>query len=157
MVPDRPPKKFVMIGKAAKYFLVAIEAQVHDHLPPPNVYREKPDLRDVQIIEQVDMLAAITRGHGIAPCRIRSDGRGRKRSDLSIPDTSTSTYMDSDVDASTLRKCWLTISQSDGIYFSPRRQRIPFGRRAPHIPFIAPIVLGQDATERLRAPALMRG
>ena len=60
-----------MIRKAAEAFLAAIEAQAHEHAPPPKVYRERGDLRDVQIVGQVDVLAAITAA--MAALRIASD------------------------------------------------------------------------------------
>jgi len=49
-----------MIRKAAEAFLAAIEAQACDHAPAPKVYRENHDLRDVQIVGQIDILAAMT-------------------------------------------------------------------------------------------------
>jgi hypothetical protein len=61
----------MMIRKAAEAFLAAIEAQAHEHAPPPKVYRERGDLRDVQIVGQVDVLAAITAA--VAALRIASD------------------------------------------------------------------------------------
>jgi hypothetical protein len=60
-----------MITKAAEAFLAAIEAQARDRAPPPKVYREDGDLRDVQIVGQVDILAAIK--VAMATLRIASD------------------------------------------------------------------------------------
>ena len=48
-----------MIQTAAEAFLEAVQAQTHERAPPPKVYREGGDLRDVQIIGQIDILAAI--------------------------------------------------------------------------------------------------
>jgi hypothetical protein len=61
----------MMIRKAAEAFLAAIERQAREHAPPPKVYRERGDLRDVQIVGQVDILAAITTA--MATLRIASD------------------------------------------------------------------------------------
>jgi hypothetical protein len=60
-----------MIRKAAEAFLAAIEAQAHDRAPPSKVYREQDDLRDVQIVGQIDILAAMTAA--LAALRIASD------------------------------------------------------------------------------------
>jgi hypothetical protein len=63
--------EFIMIRKAAEAFLAAIEAQARDRAPPPKVYREPGELRDVQIVGQIDILAAMTAG--VAALRIASD------------------------------------------------------------------------------------
>ncbi len=60
-----------MIGKAAEALLAAIEAQAHDRAPTPKVYRKQDDLRDVQIVGQIDILAAITAA--MAALRTASD------------------------------------------------------------------------------------
>jgi hypothetical protein len=48
-----------MIRTAAEAFLAAVEAQIRDRSPPPKVYRESGNFCDVQIIGQIDILAAI--------------------------------------------------------------------------------------------------
>ena len=48
-----------MIRTAAEAFLAAVEAQTRDRSAPPKVYREGGDLHDVQIVGQIDILAAI--------------------------------------------------------------------------------------------------
>jgi hypothetical protein len=48
-----------MTRSAAEAFLEAVQAQTHERAPPPKVYRENGDLRDVQIIGQIDILAAL--------------------------------------------------------------------------------------------------
>ena len=60
-----------MIRTAAEAFLEAVQAQTHERAPPPKVYREGGDLCDVQIIGQIDVLAAI--GAAMAALRIASD------------------------------------------------------------------------------------
>ncbi len=51
------PKRMDRI--AAEAFLTAVEAQTHDHAPSPLVYREGEDLRDIQFVGQIDVLAAM--------------------------------------------------------------------------------------------------
>jgi hypothetical protein len=60
-----------MIRTAAEAFLEAVQAQTHERAPPPKVYREDGDLRDVQIIGQIDVLAAIEAA--MAALRVASD------------------------------------------------------------------------------------
>jgi hypothetical protein len=44
---------------AADAFLAAIQTQTHDRAPNPVVYRDGDDLRDIQFVGQVDILAAM--------------------------------------------------------------------------------------------------
>jgi hypothetical protein len=60
-----------MIRTAAEAFLKAIQDQTHERAPPPKVYREDGDLRDVQIIGQIDVLAAMKAA--MAALRVASD------------------------------------------------------------------------------------
>jgi hypothetical protein len=48
-----------MDSVAADAFLLAVEAQTHDRGPSPIVYREGDDLRDIQFVGQIDVLAAM--------------------------------------------------------------------------------------------------
>lgn len=43
----------------AEAFLQAVQAQTHDHGPSPIAYRDGTDLRDVQFVGQIDVLAAM--------------------------------------------------------------------------------------------------
>jgi hypothetical protein len=60
-----------MIRTVAEAFLVAVQAQTQERAPPPKVYRAEGDLRDVQIIGQIDILAAIE--VALTTLRIASD------------------------------------------------------------------------------------
>jgi hypothetical protein len=44
---------------AAEAFLAAVQAQARERAPTPLVYREGDDLRDVQFVGQIDVLAAM--------------------------------------------------------------------------------------------------
>ncbi|MDB5738639.1 MAG: hypothetical protein JWO65_2307 [Sphingomonas bacterium] len=48
-----------IITIAAEALLQAIQAQTHKRGPPPAVYRDEGDLRDVQFAGQIDILAAM--------------------------------------------------------------------------------------------------
>lgn len=60
-----------MIRSAAEAFLVAIQTQTDEQGPPAKVHRQDGDLRNVQIIGPIDLLAAIR--VAVATLRVASD------------------------------------------------------------------------------------
>ncbi len=48
-----------LIDTVAEAFLAAVEAQSHPRQPSPVVYRTPGDLHDVQLVGQIDVIAAM--------------------------------------------------------------------------------------------------
>ncbi len=75
-----------LIDTLAEAFLAAVQAQSHPRQPSPVVYRADGDLRDVQFVGQIDVIAAMRlavlalrdAAPGGAPAMaVQDDGSGR--------------------------------------------------------------------------------